>query len=431
VLSALGWHNSCNDAHGAFKTIGIDVIPIRARKLLLSAFLFLGIAAATISVADAYPATLPHRALWPDSINAPGEFDRASRAEILVFARELADSDAFNEGVLKERLGIKAVDIASVERLRQRLWKRLTENYVMASHSCAAGEAFCAPDIDPNDLRDAAEAFSRAAIPSRYRPWFDDAVRFQRSYLDELLRLAAVFPERNSEVETFNDNELTGWDLHDRQFLLSFDDGPTPGLLREAPAAGNTDRTLEMLRSHRINGIFFAIGESFQARLRDSSVDEMKTLYGGMCVGSHGWVHDSHATSPHWQESVASSSKLVHDTLPAAYAPAFRPPYGQRRPDSGPYLKSQGLKLVLWNIDSHDWDNDLTADDVEARVMSLMLLWRRGLILFHDFFPRSQKVVPRLVTWLANDGITWADCHAIIDARGGDRRPITHVSAGE
>jgi peptidoglycan/xylan/chitin deacetylase (PgdA/CDA1 family) len=395
------------------------VIPIRARKLLLSAFL-LGIAAAAISVADASEANLPHRALWPDTIDSPAGFDRASRAEILVFAHELADSDGFNEGALKDRLGIDAVDIASVARLRHRLWKRLTENYVMASHSCGAGEAFCAPDIDPNDLRDAAEAFSGAGIPPRYRRWFDDAVRFQRSYLDELLRLAAVFPERNSEVETFNDNELTGWDLHDRQFLLSFDDGPTPGPAREAPEAGNTDRTLEILRSHQINAIFFAIGASFQARLRDSSVDEMKTLYAGMCVGSHGWVHDSHATSPHWQESIASSSKLVEDTLPAAYVPAFRPPYGQRRPDSGPYLKARGLKLVLWNIDSHDWDNGLTADDVEARVMSLMLLWRRGFILFHDFFPRAQKVVPRLVSWLAHDEITWADCHAIIGARHGD-----------
>lgn len=395
------------------------MIPIRARKLLLSAFL-LGIAAATISVAGASEAILPHRALWPDAINSPAEFDRASRAEILVFAHELADSGGFNEGALKDRLGIDAVDIASVERLRHRLWKRLTENYVMASRSCVAGEAFCAPDIDPNDLRDATEAFSGAGIPPRYRPWFDDAVRFQRSYLDELLRLAAVFPERNSEVETFNDNELTGWDLHDRQFLLSFDDGPTPGLAREAPDVGNTDRTLEMLRSHHINGVFFTIGESFQARLRDSSIEAMKTLYAGMCVGSHGWVHDSHATSPHWQESIASSSKLVEDTLPAAYVPAFRPPYGQRRPDSGPYLKAHGLKLILWNIDSHDWDDGLTADDVEARVMSLMLLWRRGFILFHDFFPRSQKVVPQLVSWLANDGITWPDCHAIIGARQGD-----------
>jgi peptidoglycan-N-acetylglucosamine deacetylase len=388
------------------------VILVRARKSVLIAILW-GIAAATPFAADASEVIVPHRALWPDSINSPAEFDRASRAEILVFAHELVDSATFNEGTLKDRLGIDAVDIASVERLQHRLWKRLTENYVMASHSCVAGEAFCAADIDPNDLRDAAEAFSGAEIQPRYRPWFDDAVRFQRSYLDELLRLAAVFPHRNSEVETFSDNELTGWDLRDRQFLLSFDDGPTRGLAREEPDADNTDRTLEILRSHQVNAVFFVIGESFQARLRDSSIEAMKTLYAGMCVGSHGWVHESHATWPQWQESVASSSKLVQDTLPDAYVPAFRPPYGQRLPDSGPYLRGRGLKLILWNIDSHDWDDGLTADNVEQRVMSLMLLWRRGFILFHDFFPRAQKVVPHLISWLAHEGITWADCHEI------------------
>jgi peptidoglycan/xylan/chitin deacetylase (PgdA/CDA1 family) len=408
----------CIDAQGAFKTTGIDVIPVRVRNIVLSAIL-LAVAAATISVADASPAILPHRALWPDTINSPAEFDRASRAEILVFAHELAESDEFNEGALKDRLGIDAVDIASVERLRRKLWKLLTDNYVLASSGCAAEEAFC-PNIDPNNLRREAEAFSSVRIESRYRPWFEDAVRFQRSYLDELLRLAAVFPHRNSEVETFSDNELTGWDLRDRQFLLSFDDGPTPGLAREEPDADNTDRTLEILRSHQVNAIFFVIGESFQARLRDSSIEAMKTLYADMCVGSHGWVHESHATWPQWQESVASSSKLVQDTLPDAYVPAFRPPYGQRLPDSGPYLRGRGLKLILWNIDSHDWDDGLTADNVEARVMSLMLLWRRGFILFHDFFPRAQKVVPHLISWLAHDGVTWADCHEINWSRQGD-----------
>ena len=112
-------------------------------------------------------------------------------------------------------------------------------------------------------------------------------------------------------------------------------------------------------------------------------------------------------------ESVASSSKLIHDTLPGAYVGAFRPPYGLRLPDSGPYFEGQGLKVVLWNIDPHDWDNALTADDVEQRVMSLMLLWRRGFILFHDFFPRARLAVPRLIAWSAHDDVAWVDCHGI------------------
>jgi peptidoglycan/xylan/chitin deacetylase (PgdA/CDA1 family) len=375
--------------------------------------ILLAVAVATPCPADASEAIIPHRALWPDPINSPAEFDRASRAEILTFAHELAESDALTEAVLKARLAIDVVDMPSVERARRKLWKLLTDNYAMASRSCAEAEPFCNPSPDPDNLRREALAFSDARIEPRYRPWFDDAVRFQRSYLDELLLLAAVFPQRNSEIETFNDNELPGWDLHDRQFLLTFDDGPTHPPGDEAPDAGNTDRTLAALRNNHINAAFFAIGEPFAVRLHDSSREATQTLYAGMCVGSHGWVHESHATWPAWQESIASSSKLIHDTLPEAYVPAFRPPYGQRPPDSGPYLRERGVKLILWNIDSHDWDDNLKIADVEQRVMSLMLLWRRGIILFHDFFPRAQKVVPHLVSWLAQDGVTWADCHEI------------------
>lgn len=389
----------------------------RAWKFVLIAVL-LGVAPATTFAAGP-GVMIPHRALWPDPINSAAAFDRASRAEILAFAHELAESETLSEGALKDRLNVDAIDTASMQHVRRKLWKLLTENYMIAAAGCATHDAFCPGDVDPSQLRHEAEALSAANIESRYRPWFDDAIQFHRTYLDELLRLAAVFPRLNSEVETLNDNELPGWGLHDRQFLLTFDDGPTRGLGRLEPHAEDTDRTLAMLRSDRVNGVFFAMGELFQARLQDSSAEAMKTLYSGMCVGSHGWLHKSHETWTQWQDSISSSSKLIHDTLPQSYVPAFRPPYGQRAPDSGPYFLGHGLKVVLWNIDSHDWDDGLSADDVEQRVMSLMLLWRRGFVLFHDFFPRARTVVPHLISWLAHDDVAWVDCHAIDWSNGG------------
>ena len=120
--------------------------------MVLTAILW-GIAAATPSAAGASGATIPHRALWPDSINSPAEFDRASRAEILVFALELTESDALDETALKSRPGFDAVDMPSVERLRHKLWKLLSANYVLASRGCVADEAFCPGEIDPNNLR--------------------------------------------------------------------------------------------------------------------------------------------------------------------------------------------------------------------------------------------------------------------------------------
>ena len=389
-----------------------DALSAWARRLALIA-VFLGAAPATTLGGEPSGVAIPHRGLWPDPVDSPAEFDRASRAEILVFAHALADSETLSDGALKGRLGIDAIDAASVQRLRHELWKRLAANYVTATAGCAVHEAFCPIESGSGDLRHEAEAFSAADVQPRYKSWFEDKARFQLTYLDELLRLAALFPRANSEVETLNDNESPGWGLPDRHFLLSFDDGPTRDTERLGPNAEDTDLTLDMLRRNHVNGVFFAVGASFQARMQDSSVDAMRSLYSGMCVGSHGWLHKSHETWSQWQDSVASSSKLVHDTLPDSYVPAFRPPYGQRQPDSGPYFRDRGLKVMLWNIDSHDWDDGLRADQVEQRVMSLMLLWRRGFILFHDFFPRARMVVPRLISWLAHDDVAWVDCHRI------------------
>lgn len=395
-----------------FLTARMDVKLILVRNLLLIAVLST-VVPAKLFGAGSSNADIPHRDLWPDAVSSAAEFDRASRAEILAFAHELAASDAFSQAALKERLGVDSVDMPAVERLRDRLWRILSKNYAIAAAGCAARQAFCPVDPASTSFRHEAETFSDAWIAPRYAPWLTDAVRFHRTYLDGLLRLAAEFPQRNSEVETFNDNEMTGWQLNDRQFLLSFDDGPTGGPAGPQANADDTDRTLDMLRRNHLNAVFFAIGQSFQTRLRDSSIEAMKTLYSGMCVGSHGWVHTSHAILPQWQASIASSSQLIHDTLADSYVPAFRPPYGQRPPDSGPYLRRRGLKLILWNIDSLDWNDSLSADDVEQRVMSLMLLWRRGIILFHDLHPRARMVVPRLVSWLARDDIAWVDCHQV------------------
>ena len=376
--------------------------------------ILVGSAPARILAGEPSGQVIPHRALWPDPISSDAGFDRASRAEILAFAHALAESEKLTDDALKDRLQVHGeVDIPSILRLRRKLWKLLAGNYVMASAGCVGREAFCPTDFNPNDLRDEAEAFSSAGIEPRYRPWFDDATEFQRSYLDELLKLAAVFPRFNSEVEALNDNEFAGWGLPDRHFLLSFDDGPTRGPGHPEPNAEDTDRTIEMVRDNRVNAIFFVMGKTFQARLQETSAGAMKALYSGLCVGDHGWVHKSHALWPQWQNSIASTASLIKETLPESYVPAFRPPYGQRPTDSGPFFRRLGLKMVLWNIESHDWDDSLTPDDVRQRVMSLMLLWRRGFILFHDVHPRARVVVPQLISWLARDEITWVDCHAI------------------
>ncbi|MGO0999778.1 polysaccharide deacetylase family protein [Lysobacter sp. CA196] len=341
------------------------------------------------------------RTTWPQALNTPAAFDRASRAEILAFAHELAASETLDEAALLARLKLKQIDRASLDKIRARFWQRLSANYRLASRSCTPREAFCAAADDAVALRRLAEAFDAAPQPA-YAAWRADAARFHRIYLDETLRLAALFPRVSSEIDTYSAAELDGSELRDRQFLLSFDDGPS------APG-GNTDRLLATLRQAGLDATFFVVGESLQRRF-GAAPARPTDLYAGMCVASHGWEHQSHARWPQWQDSVIRSDALVRSATGSAYVPLFRPPYGQRRADSGPFFAQQGLRVALWSIDSQDWNAKVSAVEVQGRLLSLMLLWRHGTILFHDIHDKARIAVPGLLQRTRGAGLHWLDC---------------------
>jgi peptidoglycan/xylan/chitin deacetylase (PgdA/CDA1 family) len=261
------------------------------------------------------------------------------------------------------------------------------------------------PVHDEAGFRVAARAFDAAPAPA-YAGWYEDARRFHHIYLDELLRLAALFPRVNSEIDTYSTQETLDGDLADRQFLISLDDGPTR-------AGGDTDDLLEVLRSHDLHPQYFVLGKSLKARERSTSAIALAQTYAGMCVGAHGWTHTSHSRRPDWKASVTDTLALIHADMPASYRPLFRPPYGQRRADSGPFFTAQGIRVVFWNIDSQDWNAKIHADQVRQRVLSLMLLWRHGIILFHDIHSKARVAIPWLLAQTRGSGVRWVDCREV------------------
>jgi hypothetical protein len=81
----------------------------------------------------------------------------------------------------------------------------------------------------------------------------------------------------------------------------------------------------------------------------------------------------------------------------------FRPPYGQRRGDGEAFMASQRLRVSLWDIDAQD-DGPLTAEASAQRVMTLMLLWRKGVIQFRDHLPKAQPALEWLLQHTAQSG---------------------------
>jgi len=365
------------------------------------AFLLLtGLLSAVVQAAPVAPTTFD-RSHWPEQLDSPALFDVASRAEILGFSQALAASEALDEPTLAARLGLKQINLLSINQVRARLWQQLWRNYDLAQQSCEQDASFCYAIDGQAELRQQAAKFT-VASDSFYAGWAEPSREFHQRYLDELLRKAALFPQIASEIERYSALERNGAELNDRLFMLTFDAGP-------GPVGGGTDGLTEYLRRQKLGATFFVLGNSLQMRRDKTSLSDLRALYKGQCVGIQGWQYRSHGQWQDWQQSVLRSQARVQADLPDQYVPLFRPPYGQRRADSQDFFASQGLQVVLWNIDGQD-QSALSGEQSAQRVLTLMLLWRRGLIQFHDAQPKAQEAVAWLLKQTAQSGIGWEDC---------------------
>lgn len=345
------------------------------------------------------------RSVWPERFETPALFDVASRAEILSFAHALYVSETLGEEGLKQRLGLRYINVSSLNVVRHRLWQRLLENYQAAQKTCEQDANFCVLVEDMDQLRQRAEEY-QVSNDSFYAAWGPPSSAFHERYLNELLYMAALFPQTSSEVERYNSDEMSGDEMPDRTFMLNFDSGPTP-------ADGNTDWLADFMRQQKMTATFFVLGKNLQTRLESSSASSLQALYRQQCVGVQGWEYRSHSNWVDWQDSVQRSVGLVEQILPDNFVPLFRPPYGHRRADSGEYFRSQHLRVSLWNIDAQDFTGRLSAEQVGDRVLTLMLLWRRGTVVFHDQGNKAQSALPLLLARTAQSELIWDDCRNI------------------
>lgn len=342
------------------------------------------------------------RSTWPEQLSNPTLFDVASRAEILMFARVLLASESLDDASLAQRLGLRTINADSVNRLRQRLWQRLLTNYNFAQQSCDQDASFCFLVEDMDTLRQQAAKF-QVSEDSYYIKWSEPSRLFHAQYLDEQLRKAALFPQTSSEVDRFGDYERNGEQMHDRLFLLTFDSAANA-------APDNTEWVAEYLRKANMTGTFFVLGKDVQARLTERSEPPLQSTYSAQCIGVQGWEFRSHSHWQDWQDSVRRSAELVKSKLPENYVPLFRPPDGQRRSDAQGFFRSQGLQVALWDIDAQDGAGKLKASQSAQRVLTLMLLWRHGVINFNIKQDGVKTALPWLVTQTTSSGIGWEDC---------------------
>tara|TARA_B100001109_G_scaffold67935_1_gene55353 strand:- start:27645 stop:28805 length:1161 start_codon:yes stop_codon:yes gene_type:complete len=342
------------------------------------------------------------RQLWPRAINTQAAFDQASGAEILSFVRVMATTELNTQADIQSFTGIDKVNTQSVQRWLNTTRRRLQQNYASACGQCAAS-------ADWQQL--VAESSSSLIPPTTTTPkpqtpalddWASASAQFYRRYLYEQVRLAALFPRITSEIDVLSEaQEITGFEFADGHFLLSYDDGP-------AASHNGSNRTQALtaaLRGEHIHAQFFVLGERLQQLQPEAAV------YKDQCLGSHGYVHKSHQKMSGWADSVKDTRQLL--TAYPQQSPWLRPPYGQRHQALLDELQQHQQKVMLWNIDSQDWNRALTDQQVQDRVITLMLLWRRGIILYHDIHGRALHNLPALNAMVSSTGQSWLDCRTL------------------
>jgi len=184
--------------------------------------------------------------------------------------------------------------------------------------------------------------------------------------------------------------------LHDKEVVLTFDDGPWP----------STPAVLKALTDECLKATFFEIGEhaTWHPEITKQVIDA------GMTVGTHTWSHKDLARNPYAkhleqaEQEVEMGNSAVHMAAAGGkIAPFFRFPELQHLPQLLSYLAERNIAIFSTDIDSRDFAMH-KPDQVVKSVMSQLEKHGKGIILMHDLHRNTAEALPELIRQLKAGG---------------------------
>jgi peptidoglycan/xylan/chitin deacetylase (PgdA/CDA1 family) len=180
---------------------------------------------------------------------------------------------------------------------------------------------------------------------------------------------------------------------------LTFDDGPSNA---------HTPNILNALRQNGLRATMFNEGQyaaAYPAQVRAQ-------VSAGMWVGNHSYTHP-HLTQQS-QSQVDSEISRTQQAIAAAGGGTprlFRPPYGETNATVQAVEAKYGLRQIIWDVDSGDWNNA----SVDAIVQANARLSNGQVILMHEWPNNTLSAIPRIAQTLASRGL----CAGMISPQTG------------
>lgn len=186
---------------------------------------------------------------------------------------------------------------------------------------------------------------------------------------------------------------------------LTFDDGPHPAL---------TEPILDLLAEYGIKATFFTIGVN--AKANPELIE--RELAEGHEVGNHTQTHPDLSKLSYEAacDEVLAAEKSVYEKN-SSNPHLLRPPGGNVGESVIRLAKSLDYNLVLWSIDTRDWehtDTDKIVRTVSDNVES------GDVILFHDYISgesHTLEALRRLIPELISEGYEFVTVSELFDLR--------------
>lgn len=189
------------------------------------------------------------------------------------------------------------------------------------------------------------------------------SVRKSRGVKLFCLLLSLALPILSVSAEQSVTNVYHRHDNNEMKIALTFDDGPHPVL---------TPKILDILKKHQVKATFFIVGEN--ANNYPEVVERI--LNEGHEIGNHTYTHDKIDRG-----EIERCEKTIYE-LTDYRTKLFRPPEGLINNAIKSASASLGYDIILWNIDTRDWDHT-SPNDICKNVISNICVG--SIILMHDY----------------------------------------------
>ncbi len=174
----------------------------------------------------------------------------------------------------------------------------------------------------------------------------------------------------------------------DKVIALTFDDGPHGQYSRNI---------LDILRKENIQATFFVTGreaEKYPELLKLMVQDKHE-------VCNHSYSHERNAGI----DDIKKGAGVIKG-ITGKEVKFFRPPWGEITLAKLWYALTNNVKIILWSLDSKDWDLKAAKELIEYVKGSKVEPGE--IILFHEDYAHTQEALPAIIADLKSREFTFA-----------------------